>query len=212
MSILDTLNETAVTVFGEHVSYSELVGDVAGVATVWLTVVRHVLNWPIGLVNSVFFGITFAHVTLYGDAFLQGVFFVLGVAGWWLWVRDGAPALTGVTDVRRTTKNQWVALTSAGVATFAAVYGVLRLTNDALPVRDALLLALSLVATYGQAKALVESWFIWILTDVVSVPVYVQQHLDATALVYVGFGIMCVLGLRGWQKQMAAQDGLALAA
>ena len=64
------------------------------------------------------------------------------------------------------------------------------------------MLTLSLAATYGQTQKLLESWWIWILVDVVSVPLYVNRELYPTAALYVVFGLICVKGLVSWRRDL----------
>ena len=78
-------------------------------------------------------------------------------------------------------------------------------TDSPAPLADATVLSLSLAATWGQAEKLVESWWIWIAVDVISVPLYVSRSLYPTAGLYVIFGILCVFGLRGWSRTLHAE-------
>src|SRR6185503_17625806 len=60
------------------VSWSEILGFVAGVASVWLYVKQNVWAWPTGIANSLFWLILFAGERLYLDASLQVVYVGLG--------------------------------------------------------------------------------------------------------------------------------------
>jgi nicotinamide mononucleotide transporter len=184
-------------------TWAELVGDLTGVACVCLVARQHLLNWPLGLANNAFFFLLFWWSKLYGDAVLQLVFAALGVYGWWTWTHgEGRAAL----PVRRTRAAEWCALvpaTAAGTAVAAA--WLARHTDSPVPVWDAAVLALSLAATYGQAKKLVESWWLWIAVDVLSVPLYVVRGLFPTAALYAVFLALCVAGLRSWAGELEAR-------
>jgi nicotinamide mononucleotide transporter len=73
-----------------------------------------------------------------------------------------------------------------------------------VPLWDAAVLCLSLAATYGQARKLLESWWTWIAVDVLSVPLYVVRGLYPTAALYAVFLALCVCGLRAWSRELAA--------
>src|SRR3954470_11659983 len=108
MHVFDTV---VFTVFGKAVSWGELIGDVTGVICIWWLVRQVIWNWPMGLVNNIFFCILFASSHLYANAVLQIAFVVLGVYGWGQWPlgrRDGdRPAGPAELPVRRTTRAEW---------------------------------------------------------------------------------------------------------
>jgi nicotinamide mononucleotide transporter len=73
-----------------------------------------------------------------------------------------------------------------------------RVTDSTVPLPDAITTVLSLLATWGQARKKLESWWLWIAADVVYVPLYAYKVLWLTAVLYVGFLALCVFGLRSW--------------
>ncbi|MGC4122276.1 MAG: nicotinamide riboside transporter PnuC [Myxococcales bacterium] len=160
------------------ISWSELIGDVAGLACVWLVARKHILNWPIGLLNNAFWFLSFWWAGLYGDASLQGIFAILAVYGWWEWARKDSARQE--LPIRRTTSVEWAVLAMATAAGTVAVWALLSSKTDSkVPVWDASVVALSLAATYGQAKKLLESWWLWIAVDVVSIPLYLYKDSGA---------------------------------
>lgn len=191
-------------------SWAELIGDVTGAACVWLVARQKIWNWPIGLLNNIFFLLIFWWSKLYGDAILQVIFAVLAVYGWWQWARGGSEP-TAQLPVRRTTLGEWRILGLATTtATVAASLWLAQATDSPYPIWDASVLTLSLAATYGQAKKLLESWWLWITVDVLSIPLYVVRELYPTAALYAVFLGLCVAGLRAWQREMRPEPALQL--
>src|SRR3954469_10314101 len=86
--LVDPLNTVLFHLANDAVTWAELLGFLTGGACVWLTVRRHVLNFPVGIANSALFLILFTSARLWADAALQIMFIALGVAGWALWVRS----------------------------------------------------------------------------------------------------------------------------
>jgi nicotinamide mononucleotide transporter len=205
VNVLAWLDESAFAFAGAAVSWAEVLGDLTGGFSVWLLARQNVWTWPLGLANNVFWAMLFFRSRLYGDAVLQGVFFVLGCYGWWHWVRTAGRADAG--HVRRTGRREWAALGALTLAcTLCVAVWLKRKTDSPVPLADASVLTLSLAATWGQAYRLLESWWIWIFVDVISVPLYVSRALYPTAILYVGFGLLCVLGLRAWSRDLAARE------
>jgi nicotinamide mononucleotide transporter len=119
---------------------------------------QHIANWPVGIVNVLLLMVVFWYSGLYADAGLQILYVLLGVYGWWQWARH--PAGSAVR-VRETTIAAWLALAVAGVVLTAGMWLFLdRYTPSTVPVPDSITTALSLLATYGQARKLLESWWL----------------------------------------------------
>jgi nicotinamide mononucleotide transporter len=201
-TLFTALQQPAFTALGAPVSWNEAVGDVTGLLCVALLAKKHIANWPIGILNNLFFLLMFWSAKLYADASLQLVFAALGVYGWWSWQRGGAMPET--LRIRRTAPREWAWLAALAVLGQAATtLWLSHHTDSPVPFFDASILVLSLVATYGQARKVLESWWVWIVVDLISMPVYVSRHLYATALVYFVFLCLCILGLRAWQRSLA---------
>ncbi|MGW5849497.1 nicotinamide riboside transporter PnuC [Streptomyces sp. NPDC055254] len=186
-------------------SWTEVLGFATGALCVWLVARQHIANWPVGIANNVFFIVLFAQAGLYADAGLQIVFIALAGYGWWSWTHGGGPGTAESLPVRRTTRAEWLWLAAAGaVAVLALTLLLDRATDSNVPFWDALTTGLSLAATYGQCRKLVESWWLWIAADLVYIPLYAYKGLYLTAVLYVGFLALCVLGLTGWRRTLPA--------
>lgn len=201
--ILAPLLQPAFTVFGQTTTWVEVAGFVTGAITVWMVVRQHILNWPIGIVNVVLLGLIFLDSGLYADAGLQIVYIVLGLYGWWAWMYGGENRT--VLKVRRTTRTEWTGLAAGVVFGTAAISWLLTThTDSTVPFWDALTTTLSLAATYGQCRKLLQSWWLWIAVDLIYIPLYLYKGLTLTGLLYVIFLGLCVMGLRSWLRALAA--------
>jgi nicotinamide mononucleotide transporter len=210
--VLRWLDSAALVIAGAPISWAEVLGAVSGLACVALVARQHVWNWPVGLINNVFWALLFWRAKLYSDSTLQGVFFALGCYGWWEWVRRHGPDRAPLV-VTRTRPVEWLAMAVAGTAVMASwTWWLAERTDSPEPLWDSSILALSLVATYGQARKRLESWWLWIVVDVISVPLYLRRGLVPTAAVYAVVLGLCVLGLREWraaQRDEAASEPAA---
>jgi nicotinamide mononucleotide transporter len=177
----------------------ELVGAAAGLACVWLVARASIWNWPVSILNTALYFAVFLRARLYGDALLQVVFTALNLYGWWSWRFGGNDG--SELPIRRATRAEisWGGgLSLAGIALAALVLE--HRTDSPVPIWDASVLVLSLAATWAQAKKILESWWVWILVDVISVPLYVARELYPTAVLYALFLLICVFGLREWRR------------
>ena len=202
--VIDWMNSTAITAFGVGTTWAEVLGFATGLVNVWLLVRQHILNWPLGILNVLLLMLVFWTAGLYADATLQIVYVLLGFYGWWAWRYGGAQHSALV--VRTTSRLEWTWLLLAGILLTAGLWVFLAtLTGSTVPLADALTTALSLLATYGQTRKLVENWWLWITADLIYIPLYGYKGLWLTAILYVAFLGLCVLGLRAWYLALRAQ-------
>jgi nicotinamide mononucleotide transporter len=182
----------------------EVFGFVTGVVNVWLLARQNIWNWPVGIANNLAYLILFATTGLYGDSGLQFVYITLAIYGWWLWLhRTGANTLR----VSRISSKVWLQLILATLAAAVILKWFLtRFTDSTVPSWDAATTALSLAATYGQCKKLLESWWIWILADLIYIPLYIYKGLRLTSVLYAVFLLLCIFGLRSWLRESGAVE------
>lgn len=202
--LLAPLNAVLFTLGNDHVSVAELLGFVTGAASVWLTVLARISNFPVGIANSAFFLVLFLSARLFADSGLQVVYIVLGLAGWWQWLHGGQ-ARSRLTVAR----SSWRLLAACGVFTVAATWGLTDLlehAHDIAPFWDALTTAISLAAQFLLNCKRIENWFFWIAADLIYIPLYVVKRLDLTALVYVAFLAMCFAGTATWRRALRSGD------
>ena len=205
MSLLDVVlvpfSTPALTFAGATTTWGEVFGFVTGALCVWLVARQNSWNWPIGILNNLAFLALFATSGLYADSGLQVVYLGLALYGWWSWLRGGVEHTP--LPVSRTTPPQWLWLAVAGVVlTGVLVWVLTAYTSSTVPWADAVTTVLSLLATWGQTRKKVESWWLWIAADVIYVPLYAYKDLWLTAILYLGFIALCVLGLRSWSKAL----------
>lgn len=177
----------------------ELAGALVSAIGVWLMTRRHPLGWPVGLVSVALYGWIFYAAKLYSDALLQGVFAVMIVYGWTRWVKHLDTA--GRVRIAPLPKRAACLHLLLGIAGALALGWFMHSRTDAaLPWLDALLTALSLVAQWWQARRHLANWWLWIAVDTVYLGEYLYKDLYITTLLYAGFVVLAVMGLRTWRQ------------
>jgi nicotinamide mononucleotide transporter len=199
--LIDAANTSAFTLFGAPTTWGEVAGFASGALCVWLVARMNIWNWPVGIANNLFFLLLFLSAGLYADGGLQVVFIALALYGWWAWLRGGTAR--SELPASRTTGRQWAILAIAALAGTTAMTWLLSAhTDSTVPLADAFTTVLSLLATWAQTRKKLESWWLWILADLIYVPLYLYKDLTLTALLYVGFMALCIVGLVRWTREL----------
>ena len=177
----------------------EWVAAIAGAISVYLSARENIWSWPTAIVNVGLYIVVFRRTGLYSDMGLQVVYLVLSIYGWYEWLYGGKNRST--LRVSRASAREWLIATPIavlfwlGLARYTAT-----LPGVALPHLDAGLTTVSLVAQWMMTRKILENWVLWIVADIVYVPMYVYKGLPVTAVLYAIFLALAVLGLRSWWR------------
>jgi nicotinamide mononucleotide transporter len=197
------LFQPAFSLWGQPVTGLEVFAFLTGIGAVWYTYRLHIINWPLGIASVGCYAWLFQQARLYADASLQVAFILLGLYGWWTWARERGPR-TNIRVTRAPTRESAVVMGTTVAATLLIAWVLTHYTDSPAPLIDAAIFSLSLAATYGQARARLESWWLWIVVDIISIPLYWSRGLPLTAILYVLFLLICLRGLAAWRAQLVA--------
>lgn len=185
-------------------SWPEAVAFVTGVTCVWLVTRQNIWNYPFGLVTTLIYAFIFLRSGLVATAGLQLVFFALNLIGWYLWLYGGKDR--SVLQVRRAPRVEWV-LTGLFIAAGSVV--LMRVLNTGGDTQaswpgflDALATSISLAAQWAQSRKILQCWWLWILVNVIYIPLCAHSGLYLTALLYAVFLILAIIGLIQWKKSV----------
>ena len=204
---MSSWEQAGVTVLGEKLLWTDLLGNVLSLTTVWLAIRRTIWTWPVQLAGAVLLFTASVSAHAPGNALKQAMFFLLASYGWVKWVR-------GIKEghelpVRPATGRERTALIgalAAGTAVMALLFAHISwLQITWSPTANAYIFVGSAVATFAQSRALVDFWIIWVLVDLVGVPLAIKSGLYVSGAAYGIFFVMVIAGFRNWIKQYRRQ-------
>ena len=181
----------------------EIVAAITGAASVYLSVRQNIWSWPTAIVNVSLYTVVFYREGLYSDTGLQVVYLVLSCYGWYQWLYGGAQHTR--LHVSRASPRLWISAALAGIVFWAAL-GTLtsRIPGSSLSYLDAGLTTTSLVAQWMMTRKILENWILWIIADIVYVPMFIYKDLHSTAVQYGVFLGLAVMGFVQWRRSLAA--------
>jgi nicotinamide mononucleotide transporter len=182
-------------------TWIEAVAAFFGFLCVGLTIRRNVLCWPAGLVQVFLYIFIFYDARLYADMVLHIIYVGLSIYGWIYWSRSKRSGLTVVT--RMNNIMPWVVIMIAGASIWG--YSLATFTDASVPYLDSLVVMASLIAQWLMARKKLESWYFWILADIVAIGIYGYKELYITSGLYLAFLVMAMAGYFAWRKDFRAQ-------
>ncbi|MEH6375109.1 nicotinamide mononucleotide transporter family protein [Streptomyces sp. KLMMK] len=200
MSALDWLNGEAFSAFGQHVIWSDAIGNTIGLAALALGWRRSIWTWPVQFLSGVILVAAYASAHLSGGIGKQLLVIGVAVWGWRQWHRGKQQAQDGSIAVRFAGWRERTVLL-AGTALGTLAVGALFTAVPELswnPWPDAYIFVGTLTAMVAQARGLVEFWVAWLLVDIVGVPLAFSSGLPFSGLVYVIYFALVLWGMRDW--------------
>ncbi|MBQ7222642.1 MAG: nicotinamide mononucleotide transporter [Bacteroidales bacterium] len=189
-----------------------IIASITGVVCVVLCAKGNILNYAFGLVNVTIYAWISFKAQLYGDAALNALYyFPMNIIGWLSWNNRRQIADETKVKARRMTPGQRVLLTGVCVVTVAVCGIILSKVGDPQPYKDSATTMLSIIAMFLMVRAFMEQWALWILTNVISVAMWIiltvrgDSHAVMMVIMYVFYTINSINGLVQWKK-LAAND------
>lgn len=202
------INNIAFELLNYPISYVELIGTIFGLISVFLATRANILTWGTGIINELFLFILFFQVQLYADMFLQVYFFVVTIFGWYTWKKLDSNKKS-ITTLTVKTKTWLVLIISMGTLITGYLFSNIHLylpkyfeMEATFPYIDSFVMVLSIVATVLLAQKKLETWYLWIIVDVVCVFLFFQKGIVFLSLEYAVFLCLAIYGLLNWNKQL----------
>lgn len=174
--------------------YLEIAANAATAVCIFLAARNNIHTWWTGIVACILFGILFFQNQLYADVTLQIFFIATGIIGWINWgTKD---------DVVRSVKPMNLALSAVLAQSVALIYGyaLYRFTDAYAPFIDSMVLTFSVLGQFLLMKRYFEAWPVWIVVNILSVPLYFSRELYLTAGMYTAFLFNAIYATYKWRK------------
>lgn len=188
----------------------ECIAVFAGIASVWYSKAENILVYPVGLVNTIFYVYLSIKGQLLGEAAVNLYYTVMSIYGWYLWTRKNKDQQL-VVQISFSDTKWWVQQGLFFVAFYVGIFISLTylkksFASGAIPWADALASAAAFTGMWLMAKKKVESWYWWIITNIVSIPLYFVKQYVFTSVYYIVVLIMAVFGLLAWRRKAIIQS------
>lgn len=181
----------------------EIIAVLFGLASVLFAKKNNIGVYPTGIISTIIFVYLLNKWGLMGDMMINIYYTTMSVYGWYLWSRksDDKPEL----PISRITSKE----TFYGVLLFLItivfvlfVYNYFDKFTHWTAYIDTFTTGVFFVGMWLMAKRKLENWILWVIGDLVSIPLYFYRGYTFTSIQYAIFTVIAVYGYMEWKKNL----------
>ncbi len=171
------------------------------IAYLLLAIRQNLACWPAAIASAAIYTILMYQAGLYMESALQLFYIGMAIYGWFHWSRGGSrdsqlPVTVWPPAFHLPPIAAIVALS------LASGYLLDHYSAAAFPYVDSFTTWGAIVTTWMVARKVLQNWHYWFVIDSVSVYLYVQRGLYLTALLFVVYLLLILVGYRSWRQSL----------
>ncbi|MDR1356444.1 MAG: nicotinamide riboside transporter PnuC [Tannerellaceae bacterium] len=185
----------------------EYFGVATGLLYLFLEIRQHRAMWAVGILSSLVYVYVFFTAKVYAAMGLNIYNVLISIYGFRLWSLQGRHNGGAAILYMRLTWRFSAVIFPALIAICAFIYYVLDgYTDSPIPLADAIVTGIGIVATWMLARRIMEHWIFWIAADGLSVYMYYALALYPTMLLYLCYTALAFAGYYIWKKKGIETD------
>lgn len=186
----------------------EFIAVISGIVSVYYSRKENILVYPTGLLNTTFYIYLSFKGSLFGEATVNLYYTIMSIYGWYLWTRKNQQK-EHVVQITFSNQKDWMQEISFFALFYLVIFGALsylkrEFAPGVIPWADALASASAFTAMWLMARKKVNSWPWWVITNIVSIPLYFVKDYVFTSVYYLVLLVMAFMGWVEWRRRAKA--------
>ncbi|HMN33644.1 MAG TPA: nicotinamide riboside transporter PnuC [Chitinophagaceae bacterium] len=178
----------------------EWVAFVFAVLQVSLAAKNNVINFYAGIISTAFYTFLFFQIGLFAESVLNLYYFIVSVTGVLLWTKKNDKEQLPISTLR---KKEWLKILLFNILVFFFLYWVLStFTTSTVPFADAFVSSIAWAGTFLMIFRKIENWIFLTISNVFSFPLFLYKGVELTALLYILYIIIGIIGFLKWKKAL----------
>ncbi|TCK65099.1 nicotinamide mononucleotide transporter [Winogradskyella wandonensis] len=181
----------------------EAVAFVFGIASVWFAKKENILVYPTGIICTVITVYLLYINEYFGDMMMNFYYSVMSIYGWWNWSRKKGNQY--VVPVSRTNSREKLIGFGLFLLTMLVTFLVYKGFEYNIEIPnyiDIFTSGVFFTAMWYMANKKLENWTLWIIGDLITIPLYAYRGLGMLSLQYLIFTILAIQGYLAWKKNL----------
>lgn len=181
----------------------EVTAILFGLASVWYAKKDNILVFPTGIINTAIYVYLLWKWSLLGDMMINFYYVVMSIYGWYHWTRKKGDVVEFPISRMNTYEKKVSALIFVLTIGFVvAVYTFFDKFTHWTTYVDTLVTGIFFAGMWLMARRKIENWILWIIGDIISIPMYFVKGYSFTSIQYLIFTIIAVFGYLEWKKTL----------
>ena len=176
----------------------ELIAVALALSYLVLVARENIACWFAAAGSTLIYLVLFYDVGLYAESVLQIYYLGMAAYGYQQWRRGGQHQILPIQ--RWSIRKHGYALLLMFVSTIVVAQLLIK-ANSSAPYLDAFTTCAAVVTTYMVTQKILENWFYWFVIDTASIVLYFQRELYFTALLFVIYLLIIVVGYHQWRLE-----------
>ncbi len=179
----------------------EVFGVLFGLLSVIYSSRQDIKVFPTGIISVLIYVYICQQFGLYADMGINAFYFIMSIYGWYNWTHQNGKVKT--LTISRTNNKEKIYLSILGIVLFAIIrYILINYTDSNVPNIDAITTSIFLIAMWLMSLKKIENWTLWIIGDIISIPLYAYKGLVLTSFQYTVFLLVAIYGYLEWKKAL----------
>lgn len=178
----------------------ESIAFVFGIASVICAKKENIWVYPTGLLSTVITVYLLYQAKYFGDMTMNFYYSIMSIYGWYKWTtKTNEPEL----EITRTSLKEKVIGVALFFLTIMVTYLVYLFFDYKLEIPnyiDIFTSGIFFTAMWYMALKKIENWTLWIIGDVIAIPLFAHRGLGMLSIQYLVFTILAVLAYMQWRK------------
>ncbi|TBX70997.1 nicotinamide riboside transporter PnuC [Flavobacterium silvisoli] len=179
----------------------EVTAIVFGLLSVWYAKKDNIWVFPTGIINTAIYTYLLWKWSLLGDMMINFYYVIMSLYGWYHWTRKKDDVAEFPISIMTHFEKKMSALIFTGTVLFVvAVYTFFDKFTHWTSYVDTLVTGIFFVGMWLMARRKIENWILWIIGDVISIPMYFVKGYSFTSIQYLIFTIIAIYGYLEWKS------------
>lgn len=171
----------------------ELIAVVFSFLSVFFAIKKNILTWSFGIIGIISYLLIFVELKMPGQIFLQAVFLIQALYGWYMWNKPKEEKLIQSLD----DPNIFFLVAVITSISFSFI-----LPNSKHPGIDAISTVFSVFANFFLANKVIQTWFYWMIVNISLMILFYIESMYLSVILYGVFLVMSIFGYISWRKDL----------